>query len=382
MNIILLGSTGSIGTQTLEVVREDPDNFSVSVMTCGSNLELFISQMRKFKPKTVVVAEEKDVQTLNSQFPDTEILWGREGLKEAAGKPADMVVNGLVGMRGLEPTLAALKKGTTVALANKETLVTGGEMVMSLASETGAEILPVDSEHSAIFQCLQGESKNKISRILLTASGGPFRGYSSEAVAHVKLEDALKHPRWRMGKKITIDSATLVNKALEVIEAKWLFGVKPEQIEVLIHPQSIVHSMVELQDGAIMAQMGMPDMRVPISYALNYPNRMANDYPKMNFFTDGASMIFEKPDVANFRALPLGYEALRMGGSAPVVLNGANEALVQLFLDKKIKFIDITIGLEKVLGHHKLRNNLSLEEIIEIDKEARELVYEMYGGNR
>lgn len=378
--IVLLGSTGSIGAQTLEVIQQNKDKFAVSALTCGSNVELLGEQIKRFQPEIVSVLAEKDARTLQERFPKMEILWGEEGLTAAVEGPGDVVVNGLVGIRGLIPTLAAIAAGKDIALANKETLVTGGELVTRAAAEKDVRIFPLDSEHNAIFQCLQGEEKKALSRILLTASGGPFRNYASEALEHVKLEQVLRHPKWKMGKKITVDSATLMNKGLEVIEARWLFDVPLSQIEVLVHPQSIVHSMVEFQDGCIMAQLGAPDMRIPIAYALHYPHREYNSFDKLNFFREGANLTFEQADDRKFRALKLAYEAGKKGGTYPVVLNGANEMLVKLFLEKKIKFTDIGKGLERIMDFHVPKYDLEPEDILEADGEARRDVLDLFGG--
>ncbi len=378
--IILLGSTGSIGTQTLEVVEQNKDRFSVTALTCGTNIDLMTEQIKRFRPEVCVVWEEKDARELQKRFTKTEVLWGEDGLIQVVKGSGDLVVNGLVGIRGLAPTMAAIASGKDVALANKETLVAGGDLVSKAAGEKGVQILPLDSEHSAIFQCLQGEDKGSLNKILLTASGGPFRNYASEALEHVKLEQALRHPKWKMGKKITVDSATLMNKGLEVIEAKWLFDVPLSQVEVLVHPQSIVHSMVEFQDGSVIAQMGAPDMRIPIAYALHFPHREYNSFGKLNFLREGANLTFEKADFTKFRALQLAYEAGEKGGSYPVVLNGANEMLVKLFLEKKIKFTDITKGLDRILNFHTPKFNLELEDILEIDEEARRDALDLFGG--
>ncbi|MEG0662448.1 MAG: 1-deoxy-D-xylulose-5-phosphate reductoisomerase, partial [Anaerovoracaceae bacterium] len=294
-------------------------------LACGSNIELLTQQIREFKPKTVVVEKEEDAKDLSGRYGDINVLWGREGLVQAAKGEGDLILNALVGMRGLEPTLSGIAAGKDIALANKETLVAGGELVMKAVKEKGVNLFPVDSEHSAIFQCLQGNEQNKVHRIILTASGGPFRDYAPEALEHVKLEHALRHPKWDMGPKITIDSATMMNKGLEVIEAKWLFDVDLDQIEVVVHPQSIVHSMVEYEDGAIMAQMGMPDMKVPISYAFTYPQRIVTNVDRVDFYQSIRKMTFEKPDMSKFSCIDLAYEAAKKGGSYPVVLNGANE---------------------------------------------------------
>lgn len=378
--IILLGSTGSIGTQALDVIEQNKDKFTVSALACGGNVELLTEQIKRFGPEVASVAEEEDAQVLQKRFPKMEILWGEEGLVSVSEGPGDVVVNGLMGIRGLMPTLAAIATGKDVALANKETLVAGGELVTAAAAEKGVSILPLDSEHSAIFQCLQGEERRALNKILLTASGGPFRSYSSESLEHVKLEQALRHPRWKMGKKITVDSATLMNKGLEVIEARWLFDVPLSQIEVLVHPQSIVHSMVEFVDGCVMAQLGAPDMRIPIAYALHYPSREYNGFDRLNFLREGANLTFEKADEEKFRALRMAYDAGEKGGTYPVVLNGANEMLVKLFLEKKIKFTDITKGLDRIMNFHVPKYDLTPEDILEADGEARRDALELFGG--
>lgn len=379
--ISILGSTGSIGTQALEVCDANQETMSVVALACGTNVEMLSSQIVKYRPRIVSVAEEADALKLKEKHNDTEILFGSEGLTAAATCDCDMVVNGLMGIKGLEPTYKAIMAGKDIALANKETLVTGGGLIMKAAREQNIRLLPVDSEHSAIFQCLQGNENNKIRRILLTGSGGPFRKHTTEAIQRVTLEQALRHPRWTMGPKITIDSATMMNKGLEVIEAKWLFDVSPEQIQVVIHPQSIVHSMVEFEDGAVMAQMGVPDMKVPIAYAMTYPERKENKFEKLDF-TKAMDMQFEKPDPDKFRCLGLAYEALKTGGSYPVALNGANEVLVDLFLKKKLRFPQISAHLENIMSRHKLQEDLSLEDILAVDEETRIKTLEMCGEKK
>ncbi len=374
--ISLLGSTGSIGTQCLEIIRENRDKYQVVALACGSNVDLLSEQIEEFSPVLAAVADEKAAQELQKNYPGTEISWGRQGLIDVACADCDMVVNGLMGIRGMEPTYHAIMSGIDVALANKETLVAGGEIIMKAAYEKAIKLLPVDSEHSAIFQCLEGNKGRNINRILLTASGGPFRGFSKEELEHVTLEQALKHPNWSMGKKITIDSATMMNKGLEVIEAKWLFDVDVEKIEILVHPQSILHSAVEFEDKSIIGQMGLADMRIPISFALCYPDRLPSKEPGLDFFSQGARMTFEKPDTEVFKCIKLAYESSKAGGTYPVTLNGANETLVELFLKKKIKFTDIQNILERILEAHSPAYNLDLEGIMEADRKARTEAYE------
>ncbi len=374
--ISLLGSTGSIGTQCLDIIRENRDKYQVVALACGSNVDLLSEQIEEFSPVLAAVADEKAAQELQKNYPGTEISWGRQGLIDVACADCDMVVNGLMGIRGMEPTYHAIMSGKDVALANKETLVAGGEIIMKAAYEKEIKLLPVDSEHSAIFQCLEGNKGRNINRILLTASGGPFRGFSKEELEHVTLEQALKHPNWSMGKKITIDSATMMNKGLEVIEAKWLFDVDVEKIEILVHPQSILHSAVEFEDKSIIGQMGLADMRIPISFALCYPDRLPSKEPGLDFFSQGARMTFEKPDTEVFKCIKLAYESSKAGGTYPVTLNGANETLVELFLKKKIKFTDIQNILERMLEAHSPAYNLDLEGIMEADRKARTEAYE------
>ncbi|HML38997.1 MAG TPA: 1-deoxy-D-xylulose-5-phosphate reductoisomerase [Bacillota bacterium] len=369
--IAILGSTGSIGTQTLDIIERNPDRFAVSVLSCGTNIELLGAQIEKHRPPLAVVANEDDAVEMGKQYPYTEFLYGMEGLVVAAAKTdCDLVLNSLMGMMGLMPTYCAIEAGKDIALANKETLVAGGQVIMDAVKESGVKLLPVDSEHSAIFQALQGNVNQKINRIILTASGGPFRGYTRDQLSGVTVSQALAHPNWKMGSKITIDSATMMNKGLEVIEARWLFDVSPETIEVVVHPQSIIHSMVEYGDHSIIAQLGVPDMRVPISYALTYPERIENQIPGVNFFEAG-KLTFEKPDMDTFQCLRFAYDAIRAGGSYPVVLNAANEVLVKQFLEGRISFMDIQNTIEKVLNEHKPNYQMNLEEILEIDQNVR-----------
>lgn len=340
--IAILGSTGSIGTQTLDVVREQGD-IQVVAMAAGRNITLLEKQVREFRPKLVAVWEEKDANTLRNSLRDLDVsvVSGMEGLLEVSVIPeAEILVTAIVGMLGIRPTIAAIEAGKDIALANKETLVTAGHLIMPLAAKKGVSILPVDSEHSAIFQCLQGKGDNKVNKILLTASGGPFRGKNREELSKVQVEDALKHPNWSMGRKITIDSATLVNKGLEVMEARWLFGVELKQIQVVVHPQSVVHSMIEYEDGAVIAQLGTPDMRLPIQYALYYPNRRSLSGEKLDFYRL-SNLTFEAPDMETFTGLKLAIQAMKQGGNVPTIFNAANEKAVSLFLNRKISFLEI-----------------------------------------
>lgn len=368
--IAILGSTGSIGTQGLDIIRKNPDKFQVTAVSCGKRISDLEKQIDEFKPKMAVVAKEEDALYLKNKYQDLYIAFGDEGLIEAARSDCDMVLNSLMGIKGLIPTYYGIKAGKDIALANKETLVTGGQMIMDLVKENHVNLLPVDSEHSAIFQCLEGNRDRKYRKILLTCSGGPFRGYNHEELEKVTLEQALRHPKWNMGKKITIDSATLMNKGLEVIEAKWLFDANLDQIQVVVHPQSIVHSAVEYEDSSIIAQLGVPDMRIPISLAFGYPNRIPSKESELNLF--GQNLTFEEPDMDTFKCLKLAFEAQKAGGSYPVALNGANEVLVDLFLKNKIRFVDIQNNLEKILENHTPSYNLGLDEIITIDKEIRD----------
>lgn len=375
--ITVLGSTGSIGTQSLEVIKAHPDRFRVEALTCGKNKKKLEEQIEKFRPAFAVTEREEDAHDLMRKFPRTEFSWGEKGLIEAAEGGCDMVLNALMGMRGLAPTYAAIQAGKDIALANKETLVAGGELVMDAAAKAGVKLLPVDSEHSAIFQCLEGNKNRPVKKILLTASGGPFRGYTKEQLENVTLAQALKHPKWNMGAKITVDSATMMNKGLEVIEARWLFDVEAEKIQILVHPQSIVHSAVEFMDNSVIAQLGVPDMRIPISLALGYPDRLKNGERELDFFDEGSNLTFEKPNPEVFGCISLAYEAIARGGSCPAVMNAANEVLVAAFLEEKIRFVDIEKTLACILDAHKTAYNLDLEGILEIDKETRKLTREI-----
>ncbi len=379
--ISILGSTGSIGVQTLDVAR----NLGIEVVGISANLNIDVleKQIIEFRPKAASVASEELAEKLRKKVQnyDTEIYYGSEGLNEIASMAeADTVVTSIVGIAGLIPTLAAIRSGKDIALANKETLVTAGSIVMEEAKKHNVKILPVDSEHSAIYQCIQGNNRTDVEKLILTASGGPFRGKRAEDLANVTLEQALKHPNWSMGSKITIDSATLMNKGLEIIEAKWLFDVDLDQIEVLVHPQSIIHSMVEYKDGSIMAQLGSPDMRIPIQYALTFPDRMENNFSKLNLLEKGG-LTFEKPDYEVFPCLKYAFEALEAGGTMPVVLNAANEAAVSLFLNRKVKFIDIPRLIYFVMERHTVNNNPSLKDIIEVDLWARQKVEKLVSLN-
>ena len=371
--ISILGSTGSIGTQTLEVVKI-LENIKVAAITGNSNIRLLEEQARKFRPKLVAVMDEKNAEVLKERLSDMDIrvVSGMDGLVEAATyEGVDTVVTSVVGNVGLKPTFEAIRAGKNIALANKETLVSAGQLVMDLAKKHNIKIYPVDSEHSAIFQSLQGNEGNKIERILLTASGGPFRGKKREELLHVTAADALKHPNWSLGNKITIDSATLMNKGLEVMEAKWLFGVEVDQIEVLVHPQSIVHSAVEYEDGAIVAQLGEPDMRVPIQYALTYPKRVKNPFPRVDF-TKRNNLTFDKPDMETFKCLSLAYRALKTGGTLPAVLNGANEVAVARFLKGDIGFLQIPELIEQTMDAYTVKQEYTLEDLLEADAWAKD----------
>ncbi len=370
--ISILGSTGSIGTQTLEVVENLEDN-KVMAITGNNNIELLEKQARKFQPELVAVMDEKNAKILQDRLADMNIrvVSGMDGLVEAATyEGVDTVVTSVVGNIGLKPTFEAICAGKNIALANKETLVSAGQLVMDLAKKHKINIYPVDSEHSAIFQSLQGNAENKIQRILLTASGGPFRGKKREELENVTAADALAHPNWSMGKKITIDSATLMNKGLEVMEAKWLFDVDVDQIEVLIHPQSIVHSAVEYEDGAIIAQLGEPDMRVPIQYALTYPKRVKNPFPRVDF-AQRSNLTFDKPDMDTFKCLSLAYRALKTGGTLPAVLNGANEVAVARFLKGEISFLQIPALIEQTMDAYTVKYEYTLEDLLEADAWAK-----------
>ena len=373
--ISILGSTGSIGTQALDVIAHNQDKFKVTALSCAKSLPLLCRQIEEFSPEAVAVKDETDAKELADKYKDLEVFWGAEGLKTIASmESCDMVLNSLMGMKGLEPTMAAIESGKDIAFANKETLVAGGQLVMDAVKKHGVAMLPVDSEHSAIFQSLQGNQDNEIRRILLTASGGPFRGYSLEQLEQVSLEQALNHPNWSMGSKITIDSATMMNKGLEVIEARWLFDVPLEKIQVVVHPQSILHSAVEYMDSSVIGQMGNPDMRIPIAYAFSYPERMdlSDVTQPLDLFSLKEGMSFYPADRSVFKTIDLAYEACREGGSCPVVLNGANEVLVDLFLHGKIRFIDIQNFLIQMMEAHQTKRNLDLETILEEDMRGRD----------
>lgn len=377
-HIAILGSTGSIGTQALDVIRANPDSFVVEVLTGNGNADLLIKQAIEFNPNSVVIADEsKYVYVKEALQPhNIKVFAGNKAITEIVQMDnIDMVLAAIVGYAGLESTLSAIKAGKQIALANKETLVVAGDIVTTLAKEKGVNLYPVDSEHSAIFQCLAGEFHNPVEKIYLTASGGPFRGKDKNFLATVKKEQALKHPNWEMGAKITIDSASLMNKGLEVIEAKWLFGLKPEQIDVIVHPQSIVHSLVQFTDGSMKAQMGLPDMKLPIQYALGYPNRMRSDFPRFSFF-NYPQLTFEQADTKTFRNLALAFEAMNKGGNSPCVLNAANEIAVSAFLKDKIGFLQMSDLVEKCLQTIDFITKPSYEDYVETDKETRRFANE------
>ena len=374
-SVSLLGSTGSIGTQTLDVIRKNND-IKVVALAAGTRVKELAEQTREFKPQLVSVKTQekaKELKVLLSDM-DVKIVYGMEGLIEAATiDEADIVVTAVVGMMGIEPTIAAINAHKDIALANKETLVTAGHIIINLAKEKNVSIYPVDSEHSAIFQCLNGENRGQIDKILLTASGGPFRGKTRKELENVTLADALKHPNWAMGRKITIDSSTMVNKGLEVIEAQWLFGVPVDKVQVIVQPQSIIHSMVQFVDGGVMAQLGSPDMRLPIQYALYYPERRILDTKRLDFY-ELAQITFEKPDMDTFKCLKLAFKAGKAGGLMPTILNGANEEAVALLLEEKIKFLDIADLIEECMDKFKDKSNmeLTIDNIIAVDQEVRE----------
>lgn len=378
--IAILGSTGSIGTQTLEIAENNPD-LKVTALAAGSNVRLMEQQIRKFKPQAAAMWSAEAAEELRLRTADTgvKILCGMEGLLEiAVWEPVDVLVTAIVGMIGIKPTIAAIEAGKEIALANKETLVTAGHIIMPLAKKHGVSILPVDSEHSAIFQSLNGEPKERIEKILLTASGGPFRGKKREELTDITVEDALKHPNWSMGRKITVDSATLVNKGLEVMEAKWLFGVEAGQIQVVVHPQSIIHSMVQFTDGGIMAQLGMPDMKLPIQYALFYPDRRPMEGKRADFYTL-SQLTFEKPDTDTFRGLWLAYEAMKTGGNMPTVYNAANEKAVSLFLNQKAGFLQIQEIIERTMSEIPVIGNPTVEEILQTEEAVYEYIRRIFG---
>lgn len=377
--IAILGSTGSIGTQTLEIVRNNAEELEVEALAANSNVALMEKQIREFHPRTAVMWSREAAEELRLRVADcqVQVLQGMEGLLEIAVMPQiQVLVTAIVGMIGIRPTIAAIEAGKDIALANKETLVCAGHIIMPLARERGVSILPVDSEHSAIFQSLNGEPKGRIGRILLTASGGPFRGRTKAQLEQVKPEDALKHPNWNMGRKITIDSSTLVNKGLEVMEAKWLFDVEPSQIQVVVHPQSIIHSMVEYIDGAVIAQLGVPDMKLPIQYALFYPDRREMKGNRVDFFSLG-SVTFEEPDMETFQGLRLAYRALERGGSLPTVYNAANERAVALFLEGRIGYLQIPELIQRCMEHHTVVEDPGVEQILEAEQSVYDYIGEM-----
>ncbi|NOQ26939.1 MAG: 1-deoxy-D-xylulose-5-phosphate reductoisomerase [Bacteroidales bacterium] len=372
--IAILGSTGSIGTQALDVIRENPDHFEVEVLTAYNNIELLSKQAKEFKPNSVVIANESKYDELVQSLGDlpVKIYAGNDAISQIVEMDTiDVVLTAMVGYSGLLPTINAIKSGKIIALANKETLVVAGELIQKLALENKVSILPVDSEHSAIFQCLVGEGQNAIEKVILTASGGPFRGKNLEFLKTATKEKALKHPNWDMGAKITIDSATMMNKGLEAIEARWLFGIDPKQIEVVVHPQSIVHSAVQFQDGSIKAQMGLPDMKLPIQYAFSFPNRMKTNFPRFSFW-DYPELTFEKPDLKSFRNLALAFEAMDKCGNMPCILNAANEIAVEAFLKDKIGFCEMTDLIEQSMQKITYIKHPNLDDLINTDKETRE----------
>lgn len=371
--IAIFGSTGSIGIQALEVIQSNPDKFSVEILTAFSNDELLVQQAKKFKPNIVVIGDEKKYKAVQDALSseDIKVFAGENALEEVAGMDCyDLMLAAIVGFAGLKPTLKAISTGKAIALANKETLVVAGDIVMNMAVENRVPVIPVDSEHSAIFQCLVGETRNRIEKVILTASGGPFLGRKTNYLVNVKREHALQHPNWRMGAKISIDSATLMNKGLEMIEAKFLFNLDPDQIQVVIHPQSIIHSMVQFEDGSIKAQMGIPDMKLPIQYALAFPKRIANDFPRYDF-RKVHTLTFEDPDLRTFRNLALAMDALNKGGNLPCVMNAANELAVFAFLRNRIGFLEITDVIEKTMEKVSFIEEPTLEEYFDSDGEAR-----------
>ena len=377
--IAILGSTGSIGTQTLEVVRANKD-IEVTALAAGSNIDLLEKQIREFSPKIAAVWNEEKAKELKDRVRDLDIRVesGMDGLLAVATElGAEIVVTAVVGMIGIRPTIAAMNAGKDIALANKETLVTAGHIIMSLAKEKHVRILPVDSEHSAIFQSLNGETGNKIHKILLTASGGPFRGWTREQMKGVQVEDALKHPNWTMGAKITIDSASMMNKGFEMIEAKWLFDVTPDQVQVVVHPQSVIHSMVQFEDGAVIAQLGIPDMKLPIAYAFSFPTRMRSMAPRLDF-NQYSTLTFEEPDMERFRNLAFAFEAARQGGNIPCILNAANEVVVAAFLQDRIGFLQMSDVIEQTMRKASFIVNPSYEDYVATDTEARRLAAELF----
>lgn len=371
--IAILGSTGSIGTQTLEVISQNPDHFEVEVLTANNNVSLLIEQAKLYQPNVVVITNTSHYETLKEALKNepVKVYAGKDALNQVVQmETIDVVVTAMVGYSGLIPTCNAIKAGKNIALANKETMVVAGEIINHLAIENKINIYPVDSEHSAIFQCLVGEFNNNIEKVYLTASGGPFRGYSPEQLAKVTKADALKHPNWEMGAKITIDSASLMNKGFEVIEAKWLFGLNPEQIDVIVHPQSIIHSIVQFRDGSMKAQMGLPDMKLPIQYALNFPERLPSTFKRFNFL-DYPMLTFEQANTKYFRNLALAFEALNQGGNMPCILNAANEIVVQAFLDERISFLQMPEIIEHIMNKANFIKTPNLEDYIQTDQEVR-----------
>ncbi len=373
--VAIFGSTGSIGESTLQVIRENPDLFEVVTLVAGRNIKKLIEQINEFKPKNVYIISKENAEILKDNFKSINIYYGDDGMEEISNlTDFDISISALVGIAGLKPTYNMIKNGKTVALANKEVLVAGGELIMKTAKENNSKLLTVDSEHSAIMQCLNGEETNKIDKILLTASGGPF--FDKEISDKITVEEALNHPTWSMGPKVTIDSSTMMNKGFEIIEAKWLFNVEPSQIEVVVHRKSLVHSMVQFKDGTIMANIGPKSMQIPIAYALNFPNRLKNNIEKLDLF-EIVDLKFEKPDLKKFKCLKLAYEAIEKGHSFQVVLNAANEVLVDSFLNKKIKYTDIPNMLEKVMNMYEKRELKTVEDILEYDKEIKEKTREL-----
>ncbi len=378
-SIAILGSTGSIGTQALEVIAAHPDDFEVEVLTAQNNADLLIAQAIKFKPNAVVIVNEHQYAKVREALEPLHIKTyaGENALASVVQMDSiDLVLTALVGYSGLKPTIKAIEAGKAIALANKETLVVAGELITRLASEKGVNIYPVDSEHSAIFQCMVGEFHNPIEKIILTASGGPFRGKKIDDLKLVTKAQALKHPNWSMGAKVTIDSASLMNKGLEVIEAKWLFGLKTEQVEVVVHPQSIIHSLVQFEDGSMKAQLGLPDMRLPIQFAMSYPQRLKSDFPRFDF-TQYPALTFEKPDMETFRNLALAFEALHRGGNMPCVLNAANEVAVEEFLKEKISFLEMPDVVEQCLAKMNYVSNPGYDDYVETDRESRQIAVEI-----
>ena len=377
-NIAILGSTGSIGRQALEVIEKHQEVFQVEVLTAQNNISLLVEQAKRFQPNAVVISNERHYETLKNalQSEDIKVFAGENALASVVEMDTiDIVLTALVGYSGLRPTIKAIEAGKSIALANKETLVVAGELITRLARDKGVNIYPVDSEHSAIFQCLVGEFHNRIEKVILTASGGPFRGKKASELSHVTKAQALRHPNWSMGDKVTIDSATLMNKGLEVIEARWLFGLRPEQVEVVVHPQSIIHSLVQFEDGSIKAQLGLPDMRLPIQFALGYPDRLKSDFPRFDF-RNYPSLNFEKPDTETFRNLALAFEALSRGGNMPCVLNAANEVAVAEFLNDRVGFLEMSSIVEHCLAKMAYIENPSYDDYVETDRETRAIAFE------